>query len=128
MEVHRTDPSCASCHTLTDVIGLGFENFDAVARWRTTENGATIDPSGDLDGEHFADAVGLGKRVAAHERLGPCLAETVYRYATARSVGEGEEALVDWHAAGLAESGDSVRWLLRDIATSPGFRTAGELE
>ena len=41
---------CAVCHQLTDLIGLGFENFDGIGRWRTQENGATIDASGELDG------------------------------------------------------------------------------
>jgi len=53
---HLADPFCASCHSLTDPIGLGFESFDGIGRWRSTENGATIDPSGTLDGVDFADA------------------------------------------------------------------------
>ena len=34
MELHRQDPGCASCHRQMDPLGFGFENFDAVGRWR----------------------------------------------------------------------------------------------
>lgn len=124
---HLTDPTCASCHQLTDPIGLGLENYDGLAALRLTENDATIDASGELDGAPFADPVELGAAIGAHDRLGPCLAETMYRYATARTLEEGEEALVDWHAAGFAESDYRVKALLADIATSPGFRRVGDL-
>jgi hypothetical protein len=125
---HTSDPTCAGCHLLTDPIGLGLENFDALGGWRLTENGATIDASGTLDGDTFADAVGLGQAVSRHEQLAPCLAETVYRYATAHAVGDGEEALVDWHAQGFAEAGYAVKALLADVAESPGFRRVGAVE
>ncbi len=129
LAVHMSDPTCASCHQLTDPIGLGFENFDGLGAWRLTENGATIDPSGVLDGDSFADAMDLGRVVSEHSALGPCLAKTVYRYATARTLEEdGEDELVRWHADGFAESGYRVKALLADVATSPGFRTAGVVE
>ena len=35
---HSTDPFCAGCHHLMDPIGLGFESFDGVGRWRDTES------------------------------------------------------------------------------------------
>lgn len=47
---HLTDPTCAGCHKLTDPIGLGLENFDAIGSWRTLDHGAEIDPRGELDG------------------------------------------------------------------------------
>jgi hypothetical protein len=128
LQVHLTDPTCASCHQLTDPIGLGLENFDGLGAWRATENGATIDPTGTLDGTSFSDAVDLGRVVAGHPRLGECLTETMYRYATARTVSGGEEALVAWHAEGFAAADFRVRSLLAEIATSPGFRTVGAIE
>lgn len=128
LATHLTDPTCAGCHQLTDPIGLGLENFDGIGAWRVTENGAMIDPSGVLDGAAFDDAAGLGAALAEHPSLGPCLSRTMYRYATARSVEDGEKAIVAWHAAGLEESGYRVRALLADIAMSPGFRAVGAVE
>jgi hypothetical protein len=50
MERHRADPACASCHTKMDAIGFGMENFDAIGRWRTTDDGKPLDTAGDLPG------------------------------------------------------------------------------
>ena len=46
MEEHRKNPACAGCHKLMDPIGFSLENFDAVGQWRTTDEGAKIDPAG----------------------------------------------------------------------------------
>jgi len=48
IEQHRASPTCAGCHKIMDPIGLAMENFDAVGRWRTIDEGVTIDPSGQL--------------------------------------------------------------------------------
>jgi Protein of unknown function (DUF1592)/Protein of unknown function (DUF1588)/Protein of unknown function (DUF1587)/Protein of unknown function (DUF1585)/Protein of unknown function (DUF1595)/Cytochrome C oxidase, cbb3-type, subunit III len=48
MEAHRANPVCAGCHKVMDPIGFALENFDAVGHWRTSDEGASIDPSGTL--------------------------------------------------------------------------------
>ncbi len=128
VEQHLADPSCAACHSSMDPIGLGLENFDGLGGWRDTENGVTIDASGDLDGVPYAGAWDLGQALHDHPNTGPCLARTLFQYAGGRLVGAGETELLDWHAAGFAESGYSVKFLLRDLVTSPGFRRVGEAE
>lgn len=125
---HLEEPSCAACHQLMDPIGLGLENFDGVGRWRTEENGATIDPSGELDGTSFDDAWDLGEVLSKHDDFGPCVNRTLYRYATGRSEAEGEEPLMDWHADGLKESGYRLKFLIRDVAMGPAFRVVGEVQ
>jgi hypothetical protein len=57
MELHRTNPACASCHKLMDPIGLSLENFDAVGRWRTREVNGPIDASGQLSDGTTIDGV-----------------------------------------------------------------------
>jgi hypothetical protein len=125
--VHLEDPTCAGCHRLMDPIGLGLENFDGLGVWRTSDGGATIDPSGDLDGEAFADAWELGAAVAEHPRVGTCLAETMLRYATGRAIGEGEEDEVDYLGARMGLAGHAMKALQRDIVNSPSFRNVGAL-
>ena len=36
---HRDNPACSGCHKLMDPVGFSLENYDAVGRWRTAENG-----------------------------------------------------------------------------------------
>lgn len=37
LEAHIHDARCASCHAKIDPLGLAFENYDAIGRWRTVE-------------------------------------------------------------------------------------------
>jgi len=54
MMAHKTNPSCASCHSRFDPLGLALENFDATGAWRTTSGGFPIDASGTfMDGARF---------------------------------------------------------------------------
>jgi hypothetical protein len=48
MEAHRANAVCAGCHKVMDPIGFALENFDAVGHWRSSDDGARIDPSGTL--------------------------------------------------------------------------------
>src|SRR5205814_3434353 len=51
---HRANAVCASCHNLMDPAGFSLENFDAIGRWRTVEDGLPIDATGGLpDGSKF---------------------------------------------------------------------------
>ena len=57
---HRANAACASCHNLMDPVGFALENFDAVGRWRTLEEGQPVDASGGLpDGSQFLGVAGL---------------------------------------------------------------------
>src|ERR1051325_11472018 len=49
-EQHRKNPSCANCHNKLDPMGFAFENFNAIGKFRTKENGIDIDVSGVLPG------------------------------------------------------------------------------
>jgi hypothetical protein len=64
MEEHRKSPACAGCHKLMDPIGLALENFDGIGRWRTTDNGAIIDPASQLaDGTMIDGPVALRRAI-----------------------------------------------------------------
>jgi hypothetical protein len=62
IEQHRKEPTCAGCHKIMDPIGLALENFDAVGRWRTEDQGVAIDPSAQLvDGTPISGPADLRK-------------------------------------------------------------------
>jgi hypothetical protein len=122
--VHLENEFCAGCHRPMDPIGLGFENFDALGKFRLRENGVIIDPSGDLDGVPFADARDLGRVVSEHPDLLGCMVKSAFRYANGRLEADGEAALVDWLTARFDAGGRRVPELLLDIVMSDGFRTA----
>src|SRR5262249_40879508 len=39
---------CATCHARMDPVGISFEHYDPIGKWRTTDNGQAIDTKGDL--------------------------------------------------------------------------------
>lgn len=123
LQQHVENEVCAGCHALMDPIGLGLEQLDGIGAYRETENGATIDPSGELDGLPFADAAGLGAALARDPQLGPCFVDSLYRYAVGREVAPGERAWLDGIEAHFEASGYRLREILRTIALSEAFRT-----
>ncbi len=85
---HRANPACSGCHQLMDPVGFSLENFDAVGRWRTVEEGEPIDVSGSLpDGSKFAGARGLEKALLSRpEAFATTLTEKLLTYALGRGV------------------------------------------
>ena len=66
IEQHRSNPTCAGCHKIMDPIGLSLENFDAIGRWRATDEGVKIDASGQLvDGTAIGGPADLRKAMLA---------------------------------------------------------------
>lgn len=124
LEVHSTQASCRKCHALTDPIGLGLENLDGIGRYRTAENDAPIDASGDFDGASFKNATELGQTFADNPLVSACLVQNLYRYAVGRKQTNKERPLLRHLEDRFAEQGYQVLHLMRDIAISEAFRTA----
>lgn len=60
MEMHRKNEPCATCHKIMDPIGFSLENFDAIGKWRVTDDGSPINPAGLLvDGSKLDGVTGL---------------------------------------------------------------------
>ena len=127
LEAHRANPACASCHTQMDPIGLALERFDGIGAYRESENGATIDASGELDGAQFSDARGLGSALAANPNVTSCFARTLLRYARGALEDPSEAGLIAALDAAFAAHQFHVPELMLSIATDPAFRTVGEL-
>src|SRR5687768_9350651 len=70
MEQHRANPQCNSCHRVIDPLGLALENFDVTGRWRIRDNGAPVDPVGDLyDGTKMTGPAGLRAALLKHQDM-----------------------------------------------------------
>ena len=85
---HRANPACAGCHKLMDPAGFALENFDAVGRWRSIEEGKPIDASGGLpDGRKFSSVAGLEQALLDRpEIFASALTEKLLTYAVGRVV------------------------------------------
>ncbi len=64
LELHRTQKSCAACHSIIDPVGLSLENYNAVGQWRQKDidAGVKIDAEGTLaDGTKVDGVASLRK-------------------------------------------------------------------
>ncbi|WOJ98598.1 DUF1592 domain-containing protein [Congregibacter brevis] len=118
---HLETPSCAGCHRITDPIGLSLEQFDGAGAFRLTENGATIDASGGLDGYEFDGAIGLGQALRENPELPRCLVQRVYSYGTGGPPELEARAVMDYFNDEFAQDGYRLRELLRTVALSSAF-------
>ncbi|HAT16304.1 MAG TPA: hypothetical protein DCS76_00825 [Gemmatimonadetes bacterium] len=88
LEQHRASTACSVCHARLDPLGFALEGFDAVGRFRTTDDGMSIDDSGALpdgtrvDGPSGLRDVLLARRVEVVEAL----AEKLLTYAIGRGL------------------------------------------
>lgn len=121
LTAHRTEATCAGCHKIMDPIGLGLENFDGAGQFRTTENGAPIDASGEIDGVKFSDSASLGQAIHDNPSATACLANSLYRYAAGRDFDPGEREWQKWLGQQFARDGYRVPDLMKTIATSDAF-------
>ncbi len=96
MAQHRANPACAGCHKLMDPIGFSLENYDAVGRWRTSENGSPVDVAGGLpDGSTFNGLAGLKKALLSRPELFvSTTTEKLMTYALGRGVEDYDQPAV----------------------------------
>jgi hypothetical protein len=124
---HRADPSCAACHELMDKLGYGFESYDGIGRYRTTENGVNVDDSGevlgtDADGP-FKGAAELARKLAGSRQVHHCVTEQWFRYAFARLNGAADSCVVNALVERFAAADFRISDLLLAIVESDAFRT-----
>jgi hypothetical protein len=124
LELHRADPSCASCHKRMDPIGIGFENYDAIGCWREKEGRLPLDVAAVLpDGRSFAGPVEL-KRIllTRREDFVRNLVEKILTYALGRGVEYYDVAVVKGIRRALAEQGYRFSTLVQEVVKSYPFQ------
>lgn len=123
---HRDNPTCAGCHMLMDPIGLALEVFDASGVYRTVENGAPIDTSGEWLGQEYDDVRELARMLKEDPTLTSCLVQRAYNYGTAREPTRAEVQWLNTTHSQLRSEG--MRWqeLMQRISRNPDFYTVPE--
>lgn len=124
LEAHRTDPTCANCHSRIDPLGFALEHFDPIGRWRNTyRDGQAIDDTGQLsDGSPIAGLPGLRNYLdqngAVFRRN---LSTKLIGYALGRSTLVSDQPLIDDLTESLIDESPFSELVFR-IATSPQFQ------
>lgn len=122
---HRKNPACASCHQVMDPLGFGLESYDAIGRYRTKENGKSIDSTGDLmlEGNHLAfdGAVELSKFVAESPLTRACFASKWFTYAFGRTNNTDDAFTVDELQKAFAEPTSPIKELFLAVTRTAAF-------
>lgn len=125
LERHRSDPQCAACHKLLDVLGMGFEEFDGIGRQILDEE---LDTLGELpDGRTFEGAEELAAIFTENEVVVGCITEKLFAYAVGRPI----EGLDVPYLKAIAESAASGQHglpaIIEAIVQAPPFRSPASL-
>jgi hypothetical protein len=81
LEAHATHAICASCHQKIDPLGFAFDNFDAIGRWRTSEQVAG--GTGDNPPVNASSQLPDGRRYNGSDEFKQLLTQDVDRFAEA---------------------------------------------
>lgn len=126
---HTEDPNCAFCHKMMDPVGFGLEHYGPLGAYRTQEpNGAEIDASGRLEGDHgateFYGAPELGEILYKSDAVETCMVQNVYQYAIGRPPGRADVCDLRDVRERFTDGGRSYEDLVLGVVTSEAFRYA----
>ena len=123
LAAHVANPTCAVCHNRLDPLGLAFENFDAIGRWRTHDEDRPIDASGTLPGGVRIDGAADLKRILLErdEQFIENLSGTVLMYAIGRGLEPFDRPAVRQIARQARASGDTLGAIIEAVVLSETF-------
>jgi hypothetical protein len=121
---HRSNAACAACHRLIDPVGFALERFDAVGRWRATDEGRPVDAAGGLpDGTSFEGAHGLESALLKRPELFVrTLTEKLFVFALGRAPEETDAPAIRKIVRDARANGYRFSSLILGITTSAPFQ------
>lgn len=123
---HGANAGCAACHKFFDPLGFGFEHFDEAGRYRETEQGLTIDASGQAveypeatPAFSFNGLDDLATQLAGQEAVADCVSGLAAAYAFAGA--GGRTCLAETARAAFARGDVGVLDYFAELAAAPSF-------
>jgi hypothetical protein len=133
LEIHRTRPQCARCHSSIDPLGFALENYDASGAWREREgfgykgrvepNDPLIDARSSLpDGTKIVGVEGLQDALMARsDDFLTALASKVLTFALGRELSVADRPLVKNAVTHMKKNNYTLRALIEFVTTSEEF-------
>ena len=131
IEAHAKDANCAACHTKIDPLGLAWDNYDAIGKWRTREKvpagvgeDPLINPAGLMpDGRAFKDATEFKQRLLEdRDKVARAFIEHLSTYGLRRALAFDDEEDLKAIEAEAKKNGYRVKDIVRAVATSELMR------
>jgi hypothetical protein len=127
LKQHEEDTACSGCHRLMDPIGFGFEHYDAIGRFRTSDGGEDVNARGeliatrDLDGS-FEGVPELAERLSESAEVKECMVRQWFRFALSRFERPADACSVKSLTQAFEQRGADLRALPELLVDSPAFR------
>jgi len=114
---------CIQCHSMMDPIGFALENFDAIAAWRTQDEGNPIEAAVTVyDGTKIEGPVGIRQWLIGYsDQFVQVATEKLMTYALGRGVEYPDMPLVRSIAHDAGKNGNKFSALVLDIVKSKPF-------
>ncbi|MFG0287968.1 MAG: DUF1588 domain-containing protein [Rhodopirellula sp. JB044] len=121
VELQTSPASCQICHIKINPLGFALENFDAVGRFRQSENGKPIDATGGYitrsdEQVSFKSARQLGDFVAESRDAQSAFVSRVFQYFVKQPIAAYGPEKLDELTEQFRQSGCNIRKLLVEIA------------
>jgi hypothetical protein len=126
---HSRSSDCSSCHASMDAMGFALENYDAIGKWRSNEDGKPIDSIGKLaTGEIFSGPMELQKFIADKKlsAFTRSLTEKLLTYAIGRGMEYYDRQAIEKIARKVSSKGQGLEDLIVEVVLSPPFTFSGE--
>jgi hypothetical protein len=133
IETVTAQAKCAGCHAAINPFGFVQENYDAIGRWRTLDDGAPIDPSisvafldeGPVVTSSPVDAL---RAFTRSWRFQQCFARQLFRFYLGRDEVAGDDPLLRRMFVDFADNGaQDIVGMLRTLANGSTFSRRAEV-
>ncbi len=123
LEAHRINPSCSVCHMMFEPLGLAMENFDAVGKWRTEDNGNLIDVTGTTTNETVLNGVSSLRDLTVRngDQFARVVTENLLTYAIGRGLEYQDMPLLRSITRNASENDYRFSSLVMGVIQSPAF-------
>ncbi|MES1165489.1 MAG: DUF1592 domain-containing protein [Verrucomicrobiota bacterium] len=85
---HRANAICAACHNLLDPLGLPFEHFDGMGKWRDVDRNMALDVTGAVGGTTFDGIPAMEKVLVEKPEVRACYITQQFRVAMGKLDGD----------------------------------------
>jgi hypothetical protein len=125
MELHRASPACAGCHAKMDPIGFALENFDALGRYRSEDNGRPLEVTSTLPDGTVVDGVDGVRQLVLREPalFVEALTGKLLMYALTRNIQHYDQPTIRVIARESARQNYSFASLVLGVVNSTPFQS-----
>jgi hypothetical protein len=132
IESGTSRPPCSGCHAMINPFGFMLENYDAIGRYRTSDNGLPIDSNITVefvDGTPFqaSSAVAALTNFTRSKQFQQCFARQLFRFYLGRDETPGDDPVLRQMFFDFAnQDQESILGMLRTLAGSNALSRRAE--